>query len=570
LSPPSIWQTLGIDPTRDPRQIRRAYAQRLKSSNPEDDAEGFKVLRAAYEQALAHVGRAGPIASGEAASSASAGTATTEASQAERPPAPPMSDAKTRHIAACGRLAALVGASPPPHPEALDQALEAVLSSPALDEIGIRVDTDRWLVQLIAHNQPRSDPLLDKTIARFGWNDRTIGRKDADIIRWLLQRQSDRAFLRQLEDPQSMYHWAFAALQRLPARPGLVQRLRGHDRTAEVATLLAEIRIRRPTIVANLDPAIVAAWDNYLSKPRLSAKELWVVAIAPVALLLLGVAPSIEWPSQGHMVLIEVPLAVVLSLAAGALIRLYGVAWPRWHWTRRPPACRPIWLAVGWAPAVLGLLVVSAVLPPIVPAVAAVAVLAAAVLLWVLITGRSDGGGALRVLREAVVLYAATFFWWVMIAPETAVNRHVAMSIAVVTGMIVSIAGARPLLGLWYDRLQPGGRTLGLLALLVSTAGAGGLLWLVPGHRSLASLAVAAVASLVLVSRPLAVGLIPRSAGWIHVFTLVAGAIAVAYSTHHVRLVLPAGGTWLLACVALTTGMVLAAQRSTPKVGGKT
>src|SRR5262249_27059989 len=150
-------------------------------------------------RALAHVGRAGPIAAGEATRSARADVAATEALEAERPPVPPMSDAKTGHIAACRHLAALVGASAEPDRQALDQALEAVLSSPALDEIGIRVDTDRWLVQLIAHNQPRSDPLLDKTIAHFGWSDRVIGRKDADIIRWLLQRQSDRAFRQQLE-----------------------------------------------------------------------------------------------------------------------------------------------------------------------------------------------------------------------------------------------------------------------------------------------------------------------------------------------------------------------------------
>jgi len=47
-----MWQELGIAPSRDTRAIKLAYAARLKQVNPEDDPEGFKRLRAAYEWAL--------------------------------------------------------------------------------------------------------------------------------------------------------------------------------------------------------------------------------------------------------------------------------------------------------------------------------------------------------------------------------------------------------------------------------------------------------------------------------------------------------------------------------------
>lgn len=43
---------LGIEPTKDENSVKKAYRQKLHSVNPEDDPEGFKALREAYEKAL--------------------------------------------------------------------------------------------------------------------------------------------------------------------------------------------------------------------------------------------------------------------------------------------------------------------------------------------------------------------------------------------------------------------------------------------------------------------------------------------------------------------------------------
>jgi|GEM_PF-5922118 len=48
----NIWGILLIEPTQDKKMIRKAYAQQLRQTNPEDDPEGFQRLRAAYEEAL--------------------------------------------------------------------------------------------------------------------------------------------------------------------------------------------------------------------------------------------------------------------------------------------------------------------------------------------------------------------------------------------------------------------------------------------------------------------------------------------------------------------------------------
>lgn len=48
-----IFAVLGIAETREEEQIRRAYREQLAGNNPEDDPEGFKRLREAYEQAIA-------------------------------------------------------------------------------------------------------------------------------------------------------------------------------------------------------------------------------------------------------------------------------------------------------------------------------------------------------------------------------------------------------------------------------------------------------------------------------------------------------------------------------------
>ena len=53
------WKILGIDPTKDENEIKTAYRTCVVKVNPEDDPEGFKQLREAYDMAMASLNEAG-------------------------------------------------------------------------------------------------------------------------------------------------------------------------------------------------------------------------------------------------------------------------------------------------------------------------------------------------------------------------------------------------------------------------------------------------------------------------------------------------------------------------------
>jgi hypothetical protein len=48
-----IWNELGIAPTGDKKEIKKAYAKQLKIKSPEKDPDGFQKLRSSYEHAMA-------------------------------------------------------------------------------------------------------------------------------------------------------------------------------------------------------------------------------------------------------------------------------------------------------------------------------------------------------------------------------------------------------------------------------------------------------------------------------------------------------------------------------------
>lgn len=57
----TIWDVLGIAPTTDESEIRRAYARELKQRRPDKDPQGFQALREAFDSAKRYASSSEPV-----------------------------------------------------------------------------------------------------------------------------------------------------------------------------------------------------------------------------------------------------------------------------------------------------------------------------------------------------------------------------------------------------------------------------------------------------------------------------------------------------------------------------
>jgi len=429
LSAASFWRILGIAPTRDATDIRRAYARQLKQTNPEDDAEGFQALRAAYEAALRYAAsqpakrrRPPPPEPGlepEAEpelgkrpqpepSAALEPTPTADAKPPpERQPAPslsqPVATDKRRiarvparraqtvfvpvdqaaHKALCDHLSALM-IDQTADRAALAQALKAVLASPGLESLDVHQRTERWLAELIARHPGRGDDLIEPLVDHFGW-DRRVTPSGAAVGAQVLARREGLKLLKRLDHPDYHHHTAYRALT---ARPDRLTRWRWRislGLAAQVRDLIEMLQHEHPELFSTLDAEALAWWRAYLSRPQYGPICCWsLIGLPPVIALFLAGAGHVDdaW-------LIDYGLSTLVLLALQCLW-IFAVARPRQVWREGRWRARPLWLRLGWAPAALGLLLVNGLAPSSAVITGLIALLSVSVAAWGFITGETD------------------------------------------------------------------------------------------------------------------------------------------------------------------------------------
>ena len=259
----TCWQTLGIAPTSDEAAIKQAYAARIREHRPDRDPEGFRAVRAAYEEALRlrayirphHEKKMQRRRAAEAAPDAAS------AAMADPPRENPPAAAETPHIPPDTAYYGYIAALPPEITEALREPENvAYLERPAPPE--------RETAPHDYRDRPadtRENPAALLARLQSEWQDASD-----DKLLAILQAQADEAALQHI-DLRSDY--LDALRQHLASRDHLprstiwageqYQLHHSHDAEYRRRYLAALVALRqRPAFVTALAPYYpnLAAW----------------------------------------------------------------------------------------------------------------------------------------------------------------------------------------------------------------------------------------------------------------------------------------------------------------------
>ncbi len=268
----TCWQTLGIAPTSDEAAIKQAYAARIREHRPDRDPEGFRAVRAAYEEALRLRAYIRPHHEKKMQRRRAAEAAPDAASEAMADQNPPAA-AETPHIPPDTAYYGYIAALPPEITEALREPENvAYLERPAPHE--------RETAPHDYRDRPadsRENPAALLARLQGEWQDASD-----DKLLAILQAQADEAALQHI-DLRSDYLDALrddliahAPLPQSTIWAGEQYQLhRDHDGEYRRIYLAALVALRqRPAFVAALAPHYpeLAAWLKRSAWQRFCAR----------------------------------------------------------------------------------------------------------------------------------------------------------------------------------------------------------------------------------------------------------------------------------------------------------
>lgn len=277
------WQRLGIAPTDDGDVIRRAYSRQLKAIDVDADPAGFIALREAFELARylgAEADEADAAPYDEAEIDDPAEIVPFPAA-APATPEPQDLEARPQWVEDVEAVQALVFG------EASREAIFAevgertarVIASPEMESVDHAARIERWAADVILSGIPRSNGLLAPAINGFGWLKRAEQWDCPPLIGAVLDRYNDCQFTAKIGELNGPLNTAF----RLLRDPGTAP----HGKHAEaVEQFLRIVRMQHPTVLQELSPEAVDAWEGLLERrynaPLARAVRKWDAFCAAV------------------------------------------------------------------------------------------------------------------------------------------------------------------------------------------------------------------------------------------------------------------------------------------------
>lgn len=304
------WATLGIAPTADLDAVRRGYRERLRSTGPERDPEGFQALRQAYERLLAHLQQA------QAGAPANGGTA----------PAEDAADAARAFVDRLGALRA-TGDGDAARAWAAQALGRHLPGSAALDAI------EDLLLGEVALDTRLSPPLFRMLAARFDWHDiqGRAARMDAERHAAVLDRIAAEEWMEGLHDAAASGDRAVRVAALLVAPPGRAAALLSAapldaDERQQVRRQFEALLAHAYFVLTRFDGATLALLREAVEGPPLVADAPPAPAPGPAG------GPAIGMSLSPRRRLLVRAVAVVAAVGA--------VAGQLWWKQSRPEAAR--------------------------------------------------------------------------------------------------------------------------------------------------------------------------------------------------------------------------------------
>ena len=382
----SIWQRLGISQTRDRAEIRRAYAKLLKATHPEDDPDGFKALREAYERALAYADSGtsyivdlpyDPDDDGDDEDLYETDEADDGGLADARPEPWPDQDLASQldeHAFAFRTLYGLVEHRAPK--DEVANAVAALLTTPQIGEVDVHNATEWRLAELITQSAPYADGVLEPAATYFRWRERSRAFNLDYRVRSALAREDDLRFLVRARSPGGWEHTAWRTLSRRPGGWRTMGAIVFGRAGADVRKMLNVIDQERFSLEADFDEATLAWWRERMSRP-LFPGFVWPWAMAAA---FIGALIGYTAAGGGLAAMAGGGVAGFLTLLIPALIKAYWIDNPA-----HPPSDGlddRIWRQMGWVPASFLLLAVAGVTPPSIILVVGCVAAALGLMIW--------------------------------------------------------------------------------------------------------------------------------------------------------------------------------------------